>query len=82
MMTPALRLVRDEPLASPRATVTPALLVRIRGEYQEMPGLRLTLRQAMRLFSLDALSCDIALRTLVEDGTLIRTRHGAFVRAE
>ena len=47
-----------------------------------MPGLHLTLRQAMRLWVLDALTCDVALRILVEDGFLCRTRRGAFQRAE
>jgi hypothetical protein len=28
----------------------PALVLRVRGEYEEMPGLRLTVRQAARLF--------------------------------
>jgi hypothetical protein len=69
-------------IANPLATVTPALLMRIRGEFREMPGLRLTLRQAMRLFSLDALSCDIALRTLIEEGYLARTRQGSFIRPD
>ena len=63
-------------------TVTTCLLDRIRGEFREMPGLHLTLRQAMRLWALDALTCDVALRILVEDGFLCRTRRGAFQRAE
>jgi hypothetical protein len=62
--------------------VTTMLLDRIRGEFREMPGLHLTLRQAMRLWGLDALTCDVALRILVEDGFLHRTRRGAFQRAE
>ncbi len=33
------------------------LLRRIRGEFREMPGLRLTLEQAMRLWSLDRSTC-------------------------
>jgi hypothetical protein len=33
------------------------LLRRIRGEFREMPGLRLTLEQAMRLWSLDHATC-------------------------
>ena len=63
-------------------TLTPGLLLRIRGEYLEMPGLRLTLHQATRLFNLDALTCDVALRTLVEDGFLWQTPQGAFVRRD
>jgi hypothetical protein len=30
-----------------------ALLMRVRGEYREMPGLQLTIEQAMRLWALD-----------------------------
>jgi hypothetical protein len=63
-------------------TLTPGLLLRIRGEYLEMPGLRLTLHQATRLFNLDALTCDVALRTLVEDGFLWQTPQGAFLRRD
>ena len=33
------------------------LLRRIRGEFREMPGLRLSLEQAMRLWSLDRATC-------------------------
>jgi len=66
----------------PAHTLTRGLLLRIRGEYLEMPGLRLTLPQAMRLFNLDALTCDVALRTLVEDGFLWQTPQDAFVRRD
>ena len=62
--------------------VTPALLAQIRGEFREMPGLSLTLRQASRLWNLDALTCDVALRMLVEEQFLARTRLGGFRRAE
>jgi hypothetical protein len=63
-------------------TVTPALLAQIRGEFREMPGLSLTLRQASRLWNLDPLTCDVALRVLVEEQFLARTRLGGFRRAE
>jgi len=62
--------------------VTPALLAQIRGEFREMPGLTLTLRQASRLWHLDLLTCDVALRTLVDERFLGRTRLGGFRRAE
>ncbi len=38
------------------------LLRRIRGEFREMPGLRLSLEQAMRLWSLDRATCVDVLR--------------------
>ena len=62
--------------------VSTALLHRIRGEFLEMPGLRLTLPQAMRLWNLDAATCEGALGLLVHDHFLRETAHGAFLRAE
>jgi hypothetical protein len=69
----------DGPVA---AGVTLALLLRIRGEFLEMPGLRLTLRQAMRLWHLDAETCETALRLLVEHQFLAQGTHGTFRRLE
>ena len=57
-----------------------ALLNRIRGEYLEMPGLRLTVPQALRLWGQPQDVCEYALSRLVEDGFLRRTADGAFVR--
>ena len=48
---------------------TPAireLLLRIEGEYREMPGLSLTASQAERLWGLDNSTCAFVLTTLVE----------------
>ena len=83
-MSPAAAspLVEDEVPASAAAALTEALLQRIRGEFHEMPGLTLTLRQASRLWSLDPVACDIALRILVEERFLDRTIRGAFRRAD
>jgi len=53
---------------------------RIRGEFLEMPGLRLTAQQAQRLWRLDETSCDAVLGALVDARFLARTRDGAFVR--
>ena len=57
------------------------LLARIRSEYIEMPGLRLTLLQARRLWAIDALTCASALNALESAGFLARTRDGAYVLA-
>jgi len=43
---------------------------RIRAEYNEMPGLRLTLAQAARLFNLERQNCEDVLTALVTSGTL------------
>lgn len=48
----------------------PHIRARIRAEYQEMPGMSLTLPQAARLFNLDLTDCARVLDTLVTDGAL------------
>ncbi len=53
---------------------------RVRSEYLEMPGLKLTSRQAQRLWSLDHGLCERLLDKLVQSRFLARTRDGAFVR--
>jgi hypothetical protein len=58
------------------------LLRRIQGEFLEMPGLRLTVSQAQRLWGLGPSVCDAVLAALVETKFLTRTRDGAFVRSE
>jgi hypothetical protein len=47
-----------------------ALLQRVRGEFTEMPCLRLTRGQAQRLFALRPDICERVLATLVRDRTL------------
>ncbi len=54
------------------------LLARVRGEYLEMPGLRLTVSQASRLWGLDAAVCEALLSCLEASGFLRQTRAGAF----
>ena len=54
------------------------LLDRIRGEFREMPCLRLTRPQAQRLFAMRADVCDRVLATLVAEGTLVRGGDGQF----
>ena len=46
---------------------------RARSEYLEMPGLRLTIGQAARLFGLDHHDCASILENLVTEGFLYRT---------
>lgn len=57
------------------------LLDIIRGEYLEMPGLRLTRRQAQRLWALDDDTCEVVLTTLRETGFLRLTRGGDYMLA-
>ena len=58
-----------------------ALMKRVRGEYREMPGMRLTLDQAMRLWMLDRQTCSDVLSSLVAAHFLEQDRDGRFMRA-
>jgi hypothetical protein len=57
------------------------LLSRIRGEYTEMPGLRLTRAQAQRLWGLDEQICLQLLESLTEDRFLYRGHDGTYARS-
>ena len=57
-----------------------ALLSRIRAEYLEMPGLRLTLDQAQRLWGLERAECQHALSALVATRFLHVSTRGFYVR--
>ena len=56
------------------------VIERVRGEFNEMPGLRLTPEQAARLWGLDARACSEVLRSLVSS-SFLRWSHGSVVRA-
>jgi hypothetical protein len=47
------------------------VLFRVRAEFAEMPGLKLTLPQASRLFHLEADRCERVLTSLVHTGQLV-----------
>lgn len=56
----------------------------VRADFEEMPGLCLTLSQMQRLWRLDRTTCDEVVRQLVAEGFLRRTaedeyRHAASV---
>ena len=53
----------------------------ILGTYRGMPGLRLHVAEAARLFGLRTMTCRIVLDALVHDGTLRRTDEGHYVSA-
>ena len=55
-------------------------LNRIRGEYEEMPGLTLRREQARRLWQLDDVTCGELLDALVEMQFLRRRDDGRYVR--
>ena len=55
-------------------------LQRLRGEFLEMPGLRLTVPQAQRLCGVDPAICKAVLDTLVDAKFLDRKRDGSYGR--
>ena len=59
---------------------TDHMLRRVRGEYLEMPGLRLTRRQAQRLWGLDEHTSAQLLDSLTEAKFLHRTDDGTYGR--
>lgn len=58
------------------------LLQRIRSEFEEMPGMRLTREQAARLWSLSGELCDRLLAELEAQGFLRRLDDGAYGRPD
>lgn len=64
--TPHARLRPDRRSSTSRGR----LLDRVRAEFKEMPSLRLTCRQAQRLFGMRPDVCERVLATLVGEGTL------------
>jgi hypothetical protein len=59
-----------------------AMVERIRSEFLEMPGLRLTLPQAARLWGLDIMACEQVVDVLIQSAFLRRTGSGAVTRAD
>ena len=70
--------VRD---TAPATTTVRDVLLRVQGEYREMPGLKLTDAQAQRLLGIDCDTCAVVLSTLLERGFLRRTNNGLYIRA-
>ncbi len=58
----------------------PQLLGRIRGEYLEMPGLKLTLPQAQRLWHQRERECEGLLGALIDAKFLCRKSDGRYAR--
>jgi hypothetical protein len=56
------------------------MLKRVRAEYLEMPGLRLTLEQAQRLCGLERALCMMVLDALVDDKFLCMKPDGVYAR--
>lgn len=48
------------------------LVQRLREEFEETPGLRLTVREASRFWALDELTCALVMTELADQGFLAR----------
>ena len=59
-----------------------SIVERVRCEFLEMPGLRLTIPQAARLWGLDRRSCEAVIDALIRAAFLKRTATGAVARVE
>ena len=57
-----------------------ATIHRVRGEFEEMPSLRVSMTQARALFGLPERVCEWVLSRLETDGFLGRTSSGEYVR--
>jgi hypothetical protein len=58
------------------------LVNRVRGEFLEMPGLRLTVPQAARMWGVDSAACRAVIDVLVQAAFLRWTPTGAIARVE
>jgi len=61
-------------------TIAGAVL-RARAEFLEMPGLKLTLAQAARLWAMDAATCAAVLRALVDARFLVEAGNASYMRS-
>jgi hypothetical protein len=68
-------------ITSDRSAPLGTLLERVREQYREMPGLRLTRLQASRLFEVAPSVGATMLRALVRENFLTRSEEGVFVRS-
>ncbi len=64
---------------SRRSILSEAILWHARAEFLEMPGLKLTLAQAQRLWGIDRATCEAVIEELTACRFLATTRDGAFM---
>ena len=76
------RITSRENVSDTHQIVIDDLLLRVRSEYLEMPGLRLTFAQAARFWHLDHPTCACLLDALVNARFLIVTSDGLYARAQ
>ena len=56
------------------------LVMRMQGDFLEIPGLTLTLHDAERRFGVDEVTCDAVLTALADANVLASNGEGAYVR--
>lgn len=56
------------------------VIERLRAEFMEMPGLRLTSKQVQRLCGVEPRVCDVVLSALVDENFLCAKSDGAYAR--
>ena len=54
---------------------------RIRDEFDEAPGLQITVEEGVRFWAMDAETCAMVLSALHNEGFLVRTQDGRYHRA-
>jgi hypothetical protein len=81
-LPPARAVVGAFPLDRRSHGARDRLVWRIRAEFQEMPGVSLTLAQARRLFGIPLDACNRILNQLADEGMLRRRLDGSFGRSD
>jgi hypothetical protein len=77
---PAAASLRPTVAGEHRHRVREELVRRIRGEFEEMPGLSLTSVQAIKLFGISPDMCADILAHLIEEGVLRLNSDGRYAR--
>jgi len=74
-------IIHDNPVSLDSSEpIRSGLVQRIQAEYMEMPGLKLTLPQAVRLFGVNTHESQRVLSELIACGYLRRDQNGAYRR--
>ncbi len=79
-LVPAVARLSERPFPERRNVIArTTLLRRIRSEFEEMPGLSLTLAQAARLFGIPPEACSRILAKFAEEGLLSLTINRRYI---
>ena len=81
-MDASSHIPQPDPLPAAGQLCLDRALSRAREQFTDMPGLRLTVAQASRLWSLDRAACETLLTLLVAERFLTRVADSGFARAD